>query len=175
MPTTTLDHDAFVAIHERILADATGLGHLLNFGDLPGWYGYALGEIALLLDLDEIVHVDGNLESPASARDPHKAKILIFTPKFIVEVRGEFDGSEHSHSTIVRRRGPLRSLAIHSDRTVLTASVGREIWPGTVVVDFEYLDGRTYSLPMDTINADWEQRAKLLAFIPGLTSELAER
>ncbi|OCI32707.1 hypothetical protein [Oerskovia enterophila] len=166
-------------LHERILLGESGVSDLLGGTEpVPGWYGYALSDLALVIDdAAKIEFVDGATLGPGqeSASAAHSARIVVFTTSLVVEIQGhQTDEGVGTHATTVRSRGGLVDAVVGAGRSATDHDVSgsRSPWPGHVRVELHYADGRTISLPLRSEARDFRYSERLRAYLPSLLNDL---
>ncbi|KZM78079.1 hypothetical protein [Cellulosimicrobium sp. I38E] len=162
------DKDSFRLVHKRIIE---GWGHPQHFLelDLPDWYGFALGDIALVVGDDEIVYTDA-AASDAESEEPHTAEIAVFTNSLLIHVKAEKREDGDSRTTTVISRSTLSRLQVHTGTSATETRIDAR-WPGHVRLELDYDDGPKLRLPLGRyVNRNHSDR--LAKFFPSLREDL---
>ncbi|GAA1970522.1 hypothetical protein GCM10009718_02550 [Isoptericola halotolerans] len=156
-------------IHEGVVAGWTLPTNYLQ-GDLPDWYGKALGDAALLVDGEEVVFADGY--ATGQHDEDHTAHLLIFTKSLLVAVVAETIGGEVSRTTLAHRRSDLVQLGVQTGVSALADHFGNVKWPGRVTVELSYKGGQSYALPSAGSGSTYHAAERMQDFIPSLRRDL---
>ncbi|MEK8228724.1 hypothetical protein NKG05_26070 [Oerskovia sp. M15] len=97
-------------------------------------------------DPNSIAFADGIIaDGSDDVEHPHEVRILIFTPKLLIEINAtrRADPAEESHTTTARTRAGLATLTPKFTKRAPDSSGHPDPGPGHVAVELNYSDGRT--------------------------------
>jgi len=160
------DHrETYQPLAEKIMRVWPSDHELRERGNYPQWFGYALSDIALVLDADEIEHVFASVND-VEGKD-YDAVISLFTKDLLVRVErsNRSPSRPQDRDTSVIARNMLKMFVVTAERSA-TSSEAFTYPPGAVDVFLNYGEQDKYKV---SFSRDSEA---IESFIQSLRSDL---